>query len=156
MTEYIHDSISEYGPMQTLLTRDIPQLMTDVEEVKNALVSLEHDHASFDRKLEEQDINLLLDTIIDIKKDLNIILTDFVSMNPPEKIQLGMLEIEKAFSYLSGLFDDVKEIKAELRKSFIQQEQLQRLKIDWKRLIKKITDIQGFLEICPNDCQNVC
>lgn len=128
--------------MELLVPHDIQKLINDIEEVRQVLEMLHKDHALWARKEQEKDLSNFATYINQLEADISIILDKLVAnSNKGDDGEAHVIKgMQKTFSYMSDLFHDVKKIREDLDRSYIREEELETLEIDWARFKKNVSE----------------
>jgi hypothetical protein len=135
--------------MDLMIRRDIRQMLRDAQKVKKGLEMLEQDHEVWARQRQQYDLEQLIKFVNRLESDVSIMQSDCISMGLSYQ-EVGAWQVLRslhhAFAVLNILFTDLKEVKAELNKTYIHSSELKQLKIDWGRFRKTIKQIQDYLQ----------
>ena len=134
--------------MNSMAQHDVQRLVNDLEEVRQVLGMLENDHSLWAREQQEKDISDFINYITQIEVDISILMNRFVADNKNSEENEGHVfeEMRHTFSYINDLFHDIKNIRKDLDRSYIQPDELKVLEIDWARFRKTVVQIRVDLE----------
>jgi hypothetical protein len=134
--------------MNAILQKDFQRLINDISEVKKVLKMLESHCTLWARTKEEKDISDFIQGIGKIETDLCLALDDLVVKNhSSKKTENNALKaIQHAFSYINDLFCDIKNVRTDLKRSYIHSDELETLEIDLARLKKNIFLALNYLQ----------
>lgn len=125
------------------------KLVRDVREIQARFEMLERDRSNWRRRREEDDLDEVMEYLKKLETDVSILESDCVlSMTgDPGGREAGQVfdTLNDIFGRLNNLFEDVKTMKTELKDSYIQPGDLDRLRIDWGRFRKTIGPIEEHL-----------
>jgi hypothetical protein len=128
------------------LNRDIRKLVADTEKFKQTLEKLKQDQAVWARKHEEKDLKKIIECVNRLESDVITMMSDYACLTNQEESQVVEVDLHRAFRDVNALFEDLKEVNAELADSYIHSGELDQLEIDWGRFSKTIGQIQKHLQ----------
>lgn len=135
--------------MDLMVQKSIRELVQDVQEIQARLDNLEKDRKNWARNREENDLSDIMEILQQLESDISILQADCViSMTQyfDGKSDYDVFDIlHGIFGILNTLFKDVKTMKKELKKSYIQASDLAQIKIDWGRFRKTISSIEKYI-----------
>jgi hypothetical protein len=128
------------------LNQDIRKLMADTEKFKQTLDKLEQDQAVWARKREEKDLKKIIKCVNRLESDVSTMRSDCACLTNQEESKVVEVDFHHAFRGVNSLFEDLKEVSAELAGSYINRGDLDQLEIDWARFRKTVRQIQKHLQ----------
>ena len=134
--------------MNEILQQDFQKLINDIRGVKKVLKTLEKHRDLWARTQEEKDVSDFIKGLNKIETDLCLTMDDFVAKNhKSKKSEKDVIQaMQQAFSYVSDLFYDIKNIRTDLKRSYIHSEELETLEIDLARFKKNILQAINYLQ----------
>jgi len=128
------------------LNQDIRKLMADTEKFKRTLEKLEQDQAAWARNREEKDLKKIIKCVKRLESDVSTMMSDCTCLTNQKESKVVEVDLQHAFRGVNTLFEDLKEVSAELAGSYIQRGELDQLEIDWGRFSKTVGQIQKHLQ----------
>ena len=134
--------------MNEIIKQDFQRLINDIRVIKKVLKTLENHRDLWARTQEEKDVSDFIKGLNKIETDLCLTMDDFVAKNhKSKKSEKDVIQaMQQAFSYVSDLFDDIKNIRMELKQSYIHSDELETLEIDLARFKKNILQALSYLQ----------
>lgn len=134
--------------MNAIVQHDVQKLKNHIGEVRLVLEMLKNHRALWSRRKEEKDISLFIDCISKIEVDITITVNSFMVNNKNSKgSEAHVMEgMQQAFSCVNDLFLDIKNVRKDLNRSFIRQDELETLEIDLARFRKNILQLLNDVE----------
>lgn len=129
------------------LNQDLRKFMVDADKFKQALEKLKQDQAVWARKREEKDLKKLIEWGNRLESNVNTMMSDCACLTNGEEGKVARVDLHHALRGLDALFQDLKEVRAELNDSYIHPGELDRLEIDWGRFNKTAGHIQKHLQV---------
>jgi len=126
--------------------RDIQKLMADTEKFKRTLEKLEQDQAAWARNREEKDLKKIIKCVKRLESDVSRMRSDCACLTNQEESKVVEVDLHHAFRGVNALFEDLKEVSAELAGSYINRGDLDQVEIDWARFRKTVGQIQKHLQ----------
>ena len=126
--------------------RDIQKLMADTEKFKRTLEKLEQDQAAWARNREEKDLKKIIKCVKRLESDVSRMRSDCACLTNQEESKVVEVDLHHAFRGVNALFEDLKEVSAELAGSYINRRDLDQVEIDWARFRKTVGQIQKHLQ----------
>jgi hypothetical protein len=131
--------------MDVIIRHDIRKLIADTERVRQALETLEEDHAVWARRREERDLATSIEKVKQLEFDISSMMCDCSSSSRYEEGRGVMEGIHHVFACLNTLFQDLKKAREDLNEAYIHPDEIEQLEIDWGRLRKTVEQIQRCL-----------
>jgi len=128
------------------LNQDIRKLMADTDKFKRSLEKLEQDQAAWARNREEKDLKKIIKCVNRLESDVSRMMSDCACLTNQEESKVVEVDLHHAFRGVNALFEDLKEVSAELAGSYIHRGELDQLEIDWGRFSKTVGQIQKNLQ----------
>jgi hypothetical protein len=128
------------------LNQDIRKLMADTEKFKRTLEKLEQDQAAWARNREEKDLKKIIKCVNRLESDVSTMMSDCACLTNQKESKVVEVDLQHAFRGVNALFEDLKEVSAELAGSYIHRGELDQLEIDWGRFSKTVGQIQKYLQ----------
>jgi hypothetical protein len=128
------------------LNQDIRKLMADTDKFKRSLEKLEQDQAAWARNREEKDLKKIIKCVNRLESDVSRMMSDCACLTNQEESKVVEADLHHAFRGVNALFEDLKEVSAELAGSYIHRGELDQLEIDWGRFSKTVGQIQKHLQ----------
>jgi len=128
------------------LNQDIRKLMADTAKFKRTLEKLEQDQAVWARNREEKDLQKIIKCVKRLESDVSTMMSDCACLTNQEESKVVEIDLHHAFRGVNALFEDLKEVSAELAGSYIHRGELDQLEIDWGRFRKIVGQIQKHLQ----------
>jgi hypothetical protein len=128
------------------LNQDIRKLMADTEKFKRTLEKLEQDQAAWARNREEKDLKKIIKCVKRLESDVSTMMSDCTCLTNQKESKVVEVDLQHAFRGVNALFEDLKEVSAELAGSYIHRGELDQLEIDWGRFSKTVGQIQKYLQ----------
>jgi hypothetical protein len=130
------------GIMELVLKKDLENLFSDTNKVKQGLEVLEKDNAAWAGDREREDLVDILEGIKGLESDVSTLMGDCASLNQMKRNNGINDGLHKAFKGLNILFEDLKMVRNEIDQSYLRQEELDQLEIDWARFRKTVEQIR--------------
>jgi hypothetical protein len=124
------------------LNQDLRKLMADADKFKQALEKLKQDQAVWARKREEKDLKKIIEWVNRLEFDVNTMMSDYACLTNGEDGTVARVDLRLALRGLDALFQDLKDVRADLNDSYIHRGELDRLEVDWGRFNKTVGHIQ--------------
>ena len=128
------------------LNQDIRKLMADTDKFKRTLDKLAQDQAAWARNREEKDLKKIIKCVKRLESDVSTMRSDCACLTNQEESKVVEIDLHDAFRGVNALFEDLKEVSAELAGSYIHRGELDQLEIDWGRFSKTVGQIQKHLQ----------
>ena len=139
--------------MDKLTDRDyVERLEGDIENLRWRLGKLKEDHAAWERTLEEDDLESIKASLIQMEYDLDLMFTNCFALLARDHDSVTQAYVHHLYETLNSLFEDVKRARDNLEKAFIPRGDLEQMEIDCSRLEKTTGKIMGRLDL-PLDAE---
>ena len=122
--------------------KSFEETFSDTNKVKQGLEVLEKDHATWTKDREREDLVDILEEIKGLEFDVSTLMGDCASLNQMKRNNGIKDGLHKAFKGLNILFEDLKKVRNEIDQSYLRQQELDQLEIDWARFRKTVEQIQ--------------
>jgi hypothetical protein len=132
--------------MEFVLEKDVSRLIDDTGRVKQGLDLLEKDHAAWVKDREYEDLVDILGGVKKLESDVSLVMSDCFSLSQVKRNNGIKGDFHQAFKNLNILFEDLKMVREDLDKSYVDHSELEQLEIDWARFRKTVAQIQEDLE----------
>ena len=132
--------------MELVLKRDMEKLFGDTEKAKQGLEILERDHAAWIRDQEPKDLVDILEGVKKLEPDVSLVMSDCFSLSQVKRNNGIRGDLHQAFKNLNILFEDLKMVREDLDKSYVNHRELEQLEIDWARFRQTVVQIQEDLQ----------
>jgi len=132
--------------MEFVLQKDVSRLIDDTGRVKQGLDLLEKDHAAWVKEREYEDLVDILGGVKKLESDVSLVMSDCFSLSQVKRNNGIKGDFHEAFKNLNILFEDLKMVREDLDKSYVDHGELEQLEIDWARFRKTVAQIQEDLE----------
>lgn len=136
--------------MDSIVQKDLDQLMRDTEKIERGLGRLKQDYAAWARNREENDLVELAEDLKRAEVDLSMTLSDcafvYYGAHGRDGARVAQSDLHQAFVYLNALFNDLKKAASELKEAYVYPGDLNHIEIDCGRFSKKIGQIQKHLK----------
>jgi hypothetical protein len=132
--------------MEFVLEKDVSRLIDDTGRVKQGLDLLEKDHAAWVKDQEYEDLVDILGGVKKLESDVSLVMSDCFSLSQVKRNNGIKGDFHQAFKNLNILFEDLKMVREDLDKSYVDHNELEQLEIDWARFRKTVAQIQEDLE----------
>lgn len=139
--------------MDLVIRRDIRKLLHDAHEVQKGLDMLEQDHNDWARERQQYDLTQLIKRVNRLESDVSMMQSDCMSMGiryQEDDTWQVVDSLHHTFASLDNLFNDLKQVRTDLKDSYIHPGELNQLEVDWGRLKKTIGQIQKHLQDSEN------
>jgi hypothetical protein len=134
--------------MDLVIRRDIRQFVLDVRKIRRELDRLKQDQKAWARDRQQDDLSDVIDRVKRLEFDVSVIQADCVSMgriHREDGAQRVMDSLHRAFKTLNTLFNDLKNMRTELKEAYICSADVKQLEIDWSRFTKTVGQIERYL-----------
>ncbi len=132
--------------MEFVLEKDVRRLIDDTGRVKQGLDLLEKDHAAWIRDREYEDLVDILGGVKKLESDVSLVMSDCFSLNQVKRNNGIKGDFHQAFKNLNILFEDLKMVREDFDRAYVDYRELKQLEIDWARFRKTVAQIQEDLE----------
>jgi hypothetical protein len=132
--------------MEFVLEKDVRRLIDDTGRVKQGLDLLEKDHAAWIREREYEDLVDILGGVKKLESDVSLVMSDCFSLSQVKRNNGIKGDFHQAFKNLNILFEDLKMVREDFDKAYVDYSELKQLEIDWARFRKTVAQIQEDLE----------
>jgi len=132
--------------MEFVLQKDVSRLIDDTGRVKQGLDLLEKDHAAWVKEREYEDLVDILGGVKKLESDVSLVMSDCFSLSQVKRNNGIKGDFHEAFKNLNILFEDLKMVREDLDKSYVDHGELEQLEIDWARFRKTVAQIEEDLE----------
>jgi hypothetical protein len=134
--------------MDLLIRGDIRQLVPDVRKTRRELDRLKQDQKAWARDRQQDDLSDVIDRLKRLEFDVSVIQADCVSIgriHQEDGARRVMDSLHRAFKTLNALFNDLKNMRTELKEAYICSADVKQLEIDWSRFTKTVGQIKRYL-----------
>jgi hypothetical protein len=134
--------------MDLVIRRDIRQLLIDARKVRKELHTLEQDQKAWARDRQQDDLSDVIDHLKRLEFDVSVIQADCVSIGRIHREDGAwrvMDSLHCAFKALNTVFNDLKNMRTELKEAYISSADVKQLGIDWSRFTKTVDQIERYL-----------
>jgi DNA repair exonuclease SbcCD ATPase subunit len=135
--------------MDLVIRRDIRQLVLDVRKIRRELDRLKQDQKAWARDRQQDDLSGVIDRLKRLEFDVSVIQADCVSIgriHREDGARRVMDSLHRAFKTLNTLFNDIKNMRTELKEAYICSVDVKQLEIDWSRFTKTVSQIERYLQ----------
>jgi hypothetical protein len=132
--------------MEFVLEKDVSRLIDDTGRVKQGLDLLEKDHAAWVKDREYEDLVDILGGVKKLESDVSLVMSDCFSLSQVKRNNGIKGDFHQAFKNLNILFEDLKMVREDFDKAYVDYSELKQLEIDWARFRKTVAQIQEDLE----------
>ena len=132
--------------MELVLEKDVRRLIDDTGKLKQFLNLLEKDHAAWIRDRERKDLVDILEGVKKLESDVSLVMSDCFSLSQVKRNNGIRGDLHQAFKNLNILFEDLKMVREDLDKSYVNHRELEQLEIDWARFRQTVVQIQEDLQ----------
>ncbi len=140
--------------MHKLTDRDyVERLEGDIENLKWRLEKLKEDHAAWQRSLQEDDLQSIKASLIQMDYDLDLMFTNCFALLARDHDSVTQAYVHHLYDILNCLFEDVKRARDNLEQAFIAKHDLEQMEIDCGRLEKTTGKIMGRLDVPPLEAE---
>lgn len=133
----------------SILRQDIQRVMLDAQHFQRILDTLEKDCEAWARECQENDLERGIKQLQSLGSDVSLMQADCVCLCHvcEEDEAWASLEVLRyAFTALNILYDDLKKLRAKLKKSYIHPVALNQLQIDWLKFGNTVKEIKRYLQ----------
>jgi DNA repair exonuclease SbcCD ATPase subunit len=135
--------------MDLVIRRDIRQLVLDVRKIRRELDRLKQDQKAWARDRQQDNLSGVIDRLKRLEFDVSVIQADCVSIgriHREDGARRVMDSLHRAFKTLNTLFNDIKNMRTELKEAYICSVDVKQLEIDWSRFTKTVSQIERYLQ----------
>jgi hypothetical protein len=134
--------------MELMLRKNVRGLLLDASKVHHSLEMLRKHQQTWVGQSQQDDVADLVEQVKRLQFDVSMVLGDCALLTRKHEQQgndLVLRDIHGAFRIINGLFDDLKQTRADLKRGYGSASNLRRLNIDWGRLKKSLDHVQVHL-----------